>query len=101
MKTKCRSSHSYNPIQFPEHSSEQSGFSLFLLKIVGAAITSVYSPSVRDFGPITIYTRVKWFRKNKTKGKFQTQYNQSYHTALKFFFPNNELLKDEESESNQ
>ena len=39
-----------------EGQGERVGIILFLLTIVCAAIINVYGPSVRDFGPISIYT---------------------------------------------
>ena len=39
-----------------ERQGERVGIILFLLTIVCAAIINVYGPSVRDFGPISIYT---------------------------------------------
>ena len=53
-----------------------------LLTIVCPVLTNVHGSRVRDIGRI-IYRHfwgVKQFRENKSKGKLQTQYNQSYHS---------------------
>ena len=75
---------------------------LFLLTIVCATITNVYGPSVRDFGPIvyTLFLSVKRFRENKRENS-KHNITVSHTTDLEKMFPDNELLKDEESESNQ
>ena len=40
--------------------ADRVSITLFLLTIVCAGITSVYGPSVREFGPISIYTIFGW-----------------------------------------
>ena len=75
---------------------------LFLSTTVSATITNIYGPSVRDFGPIayTLFLSVKRFRENKREN---SKHNIiiSHIKDLKIFFPDNELFKVEESESNQ
>ena len=70
--------------------------------IVCATITNVYCPSVRDFGPIvyTLFLNVKQLRGNKRENS-KHNITIRHITDLEKMFPDNELLKDEESESNQ
>ena len=75
---------------------------LFLLTTVCATITNIYSPSGRDFGPIvyTLFLSVKRFRENKRKNS-KHNITISHITDLEKIFPDNELFRDEEYESNQ
>ena len=75
---------------------------LFLSTIVCATITNIYGPSVRDFGPIvyTLFSSVKRFRENKRENS-KHNITISHITDLEKIFPENQLFKDEESESNQ
>ena len=65
--------------------------------IACAFTANIFGPCVKDFGPINIYTLFVY----RVCGKKVREISVNHNTNLEKLFPDNELIKDKESKSNQ